>query len=94
MRFDDAVTVLLLFDGVTGGFCLVAADAWPGVVPLPMAGGVPAREFGLVKLMTGPGFGGLGGVIGLIDPPTTGAGLAAPPILTCGVLAPPSALCA
>src|ERR1700733_13450670 len=59
-----------------------------------MAGGVPAGEFGLTRPATGPGFGGLEGVIGLIAPPTTGGGLAAPPILFCCVLAPPIVLCA
>jgi hypothetical protein len=92
-RFDDAVTTVLpLFGGVTGGFCLVAADVWPGVIPLLIVAGVLVGEVGLAIPTTGPGFGGLGGEIGLIDPPTAGGGLAAPPILFCCVLAPPSVL--
>ena len=94
-KFDIAVgTVLPLFGGVAGGFCLAALDVGTGVVPLPMEfdAGVPVGAFGLAMPATGPGFCGVGGVTGLMAPPTTGAGLAAPPILFCGALAPPITL--
>jgi hypothetical protein len=80
---------------VTGGICLAAAEVCIGWGALPVEPGVgPAGEFGLAMPMIGAGFGGLGGVIGLIAPPITGGGLAAPPILFFCVLAPPIVLCA
>jgi hypothetical protein len=75
---------------------LVAADVWIVGVALPVEPGVgtPMGEFGLAMPITGPGFGGPGGVIGLIAPPITGAGFGALPTALCCVLAPPIVLCA
>jgi hypothetical protein len=95
-RFDAATTVLGFFGCVTSGIGLVAADVWSVGVALPVEPGVgtPIGEFGLAMPITGPGFGGPGGVIGLIAPPITGAGLGALPTVLCCVLAPPIVLCA